>query len=79
MLEVSVVRDLKGIDIIEKPVLDYIVLGWLSKMLLVFLVIFGGILNRSDKGWCPSRGGNVIEVYDGEHKDPGEACLGLGR
>ena len=49
MLEVSIVGDPKGMDIIKKPVLDRIVLGWLSKMLLVFLVIFGGVFNKSNK------------------------------
>ena len=77
-LEVSVVGDLKGIDIIKKPVLDCIVLGWLSKMLLVLLIVLGGILNKGNKGWCLSRGGNAIKAYNGEYKDPNKACLGLG-
>ena len=78
-LEVSVVGDLKGMDIIEKPVLDCIVLGWLNKMSLVFLVIFGGILNRSNKGWYLSSSRDTTKAYNSEYKDPGEACLGLGR
>ena len=78
-LKVSVVGDLKGMDMIEKPVLDRIVLGWLSKMLLVLLIVLGSILNRGNKGWCLSRGGNVTKAYNGEYKDPGEACPSLGR
>ena len=78
-LEVSVVGDPKGIDMVKKPVLDCIVLGWLSKMLLVLLIVLGGILDRGNKGWCPLRGGNATKAYNGEYKDPGEACLGLGR
>ena len=78
-LEVSVVGDLQGIDVIEKPVLDCVVLGWLSKMSLVFLVIFGGIFNRGNKGWYPSYNRNAIKAYNGEYKDSGKACLSLGR
>ena len=78
-LEVSVVGDLKGIDMVKKPVLDCVVLGWLNKMLLIFLVIFGGVLNRSNKGWYLSRSGDITKACYGEYKDSGEACLGLGR
>ena len=49
-LEVSVVGDLKGIDVVKKPVLDRIVLGWLSKILLVLLIVFNSIFNRGNKG-----------------------------
>ena len=79
MLEVGIVGDPKGMLMVEQAFLDLVVLGCLGKVLLILLVVFSCVLDRGNKGWCPSRGGNAIKAYNGEYKDPSEACLGLGR